>query len=173
VRRSIPILVVVLAALAASTAGAKGPVPRPPDGAYDLYPVRTTYSGPPTAVRAALAKLINRRVTFASTCGVASCFVDVTVTTPAGRRVKFQVSSTSTPPYTGSVPIATNLRCGGRRLIALLTMTARVPEVQEEPGRALTGSTRATIDNPGRCKLFRGRARAVRRTWFNGVAVNG
>ena len=167
-RRSIPIVVVVLAALAVVAANAKNP-PTPPAGTWDLSQTRLTYAGPRGPVRSAVMKLVPRRATFAPVCNLAQCTVPTVVTTVGGRRLKFRLTSTSTPAYSGSRPVATGLRCGGRRLTALVLITARMIERQQEPGAALVGTTQVSIGNPGRCSLFQGKARAVRKTWYTGV----
>jgi hypothetical protein len=168
VKRSIPIVVIVLAALLAATAGAKSP-PTPPAGTWDLSHNRLTYSGPGAPVRSAVMKLVPRRATFTPLCTVAQCTVSTLVTTAGGRRLKLMLAATSTPFYAGSVPVRLGLRCGGRRLTALVLMTARMIQRQQEPGAALLGTTQVTVENPGRCRLFQGKLRAVRRTAFTGV----
>jgi hypothetical protein len=128
--------------------------------------MRATYSGPPASVRSAVTKLIRQRVVFAPTCVQFHCTVRATVTTPRGRRVGSTLASVRGTSYTGSGVMPTGLRCGRQKLWAFLTMTATVTHRQEEPGTILTGTTQAAADNPGGCKLFRGKLRAIRKVWF-------
>ena len=57
----------------------------------------------------------------------------------------------------------------GSASMTLEAITARMIERQQEPGAALVGTTQVSIGNPGRCSLFQGKARAVRKTWYTGV----
>lgn len=169
-RHSIPIVAIVLAAFAASAAGAKDPTP--PAGTWDLKTNRATYSGPPAPVRSALTKIIQPRVVFSPACTQRVCASYVTVRNARGTRVKFVLMETRTD-YRGRVVMATGLRCGGKALRATLTMTVRVVQLQGDPGRQiLTGTTEARARNPGGCALFRGKAQGVRKHWFYGVAVS-
>jgi hypothetical protein len=172
VRRSIPVVVIALAALAVTGAYAKPPAP-PPDGAWELRLTRATYEGPAAPVRSILANVIQKRVVFSPVCTEHWCTVDVTVMSSRGRRVTFTLAPTNAWAYSGWVALPTGLRCGGRKLPAMLTMTVKVVSRQEEPADLLTGTTEAFISNPGRCALFRGKAWGIRRAWYYGVAVSG
>jgi hypothetical protein len=168
VRRSIPIVVIVLAALAASAGYAKNPTA--PAGTWDLQTTQSASTGPRGPIRTALTRLIQRRVTF--TVGCAEPCAVALVKTARGRLVKF-VMRPDGRAYTGQVAIATGLRCGGRAVKATLKLTAAMIATPQEPGDRLTGSTVAVARNPGKCALFRGQARASRTTEFYGVAVTG
>ena len=166
-RRSILIVVVALAALAAA-ANAKSP-PTPPAGTWDFSNTRLTYAGPGAPVRSVVMRLVPRRAVFTPACNLAQCTVSALVTTTSGRQFKLKLMPTSGAYYAGSRPIRTGLRCRGRKLTALVLMTARTIERQEEPGTALLGTTQVAIANPGGCRLFHGKRQAVRKTWFTGV----
>ena len=169
VRRSLLIVVVALAALAAAAASAKNP-PTPPAGTWDVSNTRLTYSGPRAPVRSVVMRLVPRRATFTPVCNAAQqCTVSSLVTTTSGRQFKLKLTPTSGAYYAGSRSIRTGLRCRGRKLTALVLMTARTIERQQEPGTALLGTTQVSITNPGGCRLFRGKRQAVRKTWFTGI----
>jgi hypothetical protein len=168
VRRSIPVIVVVLAALAAAAGHAKEP-PTPPSGTWDLNHSRLTYTGPSAPVRSVVMRLVPRRATFTPVCNLSQCTVSTLVTATGGRGFKVRLTAGTNPFYAGSVPLRTGLRCRGRRLSAIVMITARMIQRQQEPGSALLGTTQVSIDNPGGCKLFQGKRRAVRKTWFTGV----
>jgi hypothetical protein len=170
VRRLIPAILIALAAVAASAAGAKDSTP--PVGTWDLATTRATYSGPPAPVRSALTKLIQRRVVFAPACTNNVCVTYATVKNARGQPVKFPLTAKTGITYTGRVVMKTGIRCGGRALRATLTMTATMLRRQQE-GDRLTGTTTARAVR-GLCVLpFRGWSSAVRRTDFVGVAANG
>jgi len=170
VKRSIPIVVVALAALVAAVANAKSP-PTPPAGTWDLSHTRLTYAGPGVPVRSVVMRLVPRRAAFTPVCDAAQCTISTVVTTTSGRQFKLKLTPTSGAYYAGSRPIRTGVRCRGRKLSALVLMTARTIERQQEQGTVLLGTTQVSIDNPGGCRLFHGKRRAVRKTWFTGVQV--
>lgn len=170
VRRSIPIVVIVLAA-AVTTANAKNP-PTPPAGTWDLSHTRLTYAGPGPPVRSVVMRLVPRRAAFTPVCNAAQqCTVSTLVTTTSGRQFRLKLTPTSGAYYAGSRSIRTGLRCRGRKLTARVLMTARMIERLQEPGTALLGTTQVSVDNPGGCRLFHGKRRAVRKTWFTGFQV--
>ena len=171
VRRLIPIVLVALAALAAAVANAKSP-PTPPAGTWDFSNTRVTYAGPGAPVRSVVMRLVPRRAAFTPACNAAQqCTVSSLVTTTSGRQFKLKLTPTGGAYYAGSRSIRTGLRCRGRKLSALVLMTARTIERQQEPGAVLVGTTQVSIANPGGCRLFHGKRQAVRKTWFTGVQV--
>ena len=170
-RRSIPIALIALAALAAP-AGATEPVV--PAGSWDLQTTSVSYAGPPGAVRRALARLIQRRVTFSSSCTGAVCATYATVRTPRGRQLSFVLKEgRQRGLWRGGLAVPTGVRCGGRALRARLTFTAVIVRFQMDRPDRLTGSTTARAANPGGCAAFAGHAAAVRKTQYVGVAANG
>lgn len=168
-RRSVPLVVIALAALAASGANAKNPAP--PAGTWDLQTTSASYSGPATKLRSALSSLIRKRVSFSPACTMTVCASYATVQTRAGRRVTFVLRQAARGAFTGRVKLATGLRCGGRALRATLELSATVVRRQQDVPDRLSGATSRRAVDPGGCAVFRNYTRVVQKTQFRGVAV--
>jgi hypothetical protein len=166
VRRLIPLVLLALTASSASAAGADDPA-LVPSGTWFFHSTRATYSGPPIPVRAMLTKIMDNRVTFQPACVAGACTVTVTIyRPPRGTPARFRLKPRS-GWYVGSTTLTSSLRCNGRALKARLKMSIRTAQRLDDD--VLWGMTEAVAVNPGGCNLFRGKARGIRKQWFNGA----
>ena len=145
--------------------GAAAKMEPPPEGEWRLSPTAVTYEGPRTAVRVTLGRLIGSRASIAVKCNEHLCTGGMTLWTGAGQARIVRLAPVG-GRYSGWISIPTTLRCGGRKLQAALTVIV-------QPGPDLAGRTEAFIANPGRCRLFRGKAWGIRRVSFVGISANG
>jgi hypothetical protein len=113
-----------------------------------------------------LTKIMVNRVVFQPLCTQARCASRVTIfRPPRGVRARFMLNE-HLGSYTGKATLTSTLRCNGRPLKATLRLTVKVAERFDD--RVLVGSSEAIAANPGRCRLFGGKARGMRRVWFTG-----